>query len=291
MNSLNRMPPLVGVLFAACAAFAQSDSGSPATPAAAGQTHPSVEAKVKLRPMHTGSIVIGAPYAAEETRDAHQTLSDGTHIALRRSINWQYRDSQGRTRTERPFVTARGESDAAEPRMVEIGDPVAGFSYILDVQNHVAHRYVFPANTRVYRAGDPSGDAPVFTDSEGHPRPTTANVPPLVQPDRPRPTFAREPLGTQTIEGVTVEGERTTTTFPTGFEGNDRPIVRVCERWFSRDLHLTLSLKCSDPRTGETNVRLVNVQLGEPDRSLFEVPPDYTVVDDTEPVTITYSAR
>jgi hypothetical protein len=35
--------------------------------------------------------------------------------------------------------------------------------------------------------------------------------------------------------------------------------------------------KHSDPRSGETTYRLVNVVRAEPDRSLFAVPPDYTI--------------
>jgi len=33
----------------------------------------------------------------------------------------------------------------------------------------------------------------------------------------------------------------------------------------------------SDPRSGETIYRLANIVRAEPDRSLFVVPPDYTV--------------
>jgi len=34
--------------------------------------------------------------------------------------------------------------------------------------------------------------------------------------------------------------------------------------------------KFRDPRTGETTYRLTNLSRSEPDRSLFEVPADYT---------------
>jgi hypothetical protein len=33
----------------------------------------------------------------------------------------------------------------------------------------------------------------------------------------------------------------------------------------------------SDPRTGTTTERLNNINLTEPPRSLFEIPPDYTI--------------
>jgi hypothetical protein len=34
-----------------------------------------------------------------------------------------------------------------------------------------------------------------------------------------------------------------------------------------------------DPRTGGIGYRLTKITRGEPDRALFAVPPDYTVVD------------
>lgn len=39
----------------------------------------------------------------------------------------------------------------------------------------------------------------------------------------------------------------------------------------------------SDPRSGETVYRLTNINRAEPDRSLFEVPADYTLKEN-EPV-------
>jgi hypothetical protein len=37
----------------------------------------------------------------------------------------------------------------------------------------------------------------------------------------------------------------------------------------------------SDPRSGETTYRLTNIKRNEPDRSLFGVPADYTIVDES----------
>src|SRR5207244_943787 len=35
--------------------------------------------------------------------------------------------------------------------------------------------------------------------------------------------------------------------------------------------------KSVDPRSGESTQRMTNINLGEPDASLFEIPPDYAV--------------
>ena len=51
-------------------------------------------------------------------------------------------------------------------------------------------------------------------------------------------------------------------------------------------------LKVSDPRNGETTIRLTNIVLGDPDPALFEPPPGYDIVDETGPFQIkfTYTA-
>jgi TonB family protein len=87
----------------------------------------------------------------------------------------------------------------------------------------------------------------------------------------------RESLGKQTIEGVEAEGTRTTTTFPAGMMGNERPINIVSERWYSPELQTVVLSKHSDPRFGETTYRLTNINRSEPARTLFEVPSDYNV--------------
>ena len=90
-------------------------------------------------------------------------------------------------------------------------------------------------------------------------------------------------LGTQTIGGVSAQGTRTTRTIPAGQIGNEKPIVIVTERWYSPDLQMVVMSKRSDPRTGETVFQLTDVQLGEPDASLFQVPSDYTVTKGGRP--------
>ena len=96
----------------------------------------------------------------------------------------------------------------------------------------------------------------------------------------PRRQVKQEPIGTEMIEGVLVVGNRITITTPTGAEGNDRPLTRICEHWQSEEMKITVLSKCSDPRTGETTMRMDHLDRSEPDAALFQVPPDYTIVDD-----------
>lgn len=84
-----------------------------------------------------------------------------------------------------------------------------------------------------------------------------------------------ESLGRQTIEGVIADGTRTTSTVPAGMMGNEQPLQTVTESWYSPELQVTILMKRSDPRTGETITRYTNISRTEPPHSLFEVPPDY----------------
>jgi hypothetical protein len=88
---------------------------------------------------------------------------------------------------------------------------------------------------------------------------------------------SKEDLGRQSVEGVAATGTRTTWTIPAGAIGNLQPIKVVSEQWFSPDLQLLVLTKHSDPRTGENIYRLQNIVRAEPDRSLFTLPPDYTL--------------
>lgn len=86
-----------------------------------------------------------------------------------------------------------------------------------------------------------------------------------------------ESLGKQSFEGVVAEGNRTTITIPAGEIGNEQPIVTVFERWYSPELQTVIMTRRTDPRSGETIFKLVNINRSEPDPSHFQVPSDYTI--------------
>ena len=65
-----------------------------------------------------------------------------------------------------------------------------------------------------------------------------------------------------------------------------QPIEIISEVWFSPDLQVVVMSKHSDPRFGETTYQLTGIQRAEPDRSLFEIPPGYTVKNMPAPMTL-----
>ena len=88
----------------------------------------------------------------------------------------------------------------------------------------------------------------------------------------------RDRLGSKTIDGFQATGERVTRTIPAGEIGNEKPIEVVTERWFSADLQLPLLVVHNDPLMGTATTKVTNVNRGEPDASLFQVPSDYKIV-------------
>jgi hypothetical protein len=223
----------------------------------------------------SGQSALGHPYSAEQITEHVQTLADGTHISQTVSKAHLYRDSQGRTRMEHSFTLPPGAQGSA-PTFVTIIDPVARCQYALDTRQHTARRISMPPqspqNSQWFQKTAPPPAASF---------PHAANIVPGNSVPRATtdPETQSESLGTHTIEGISAEGTRITTTFPAGSVGNDREFTTTSETWVSKDLGVTLLSKQSDPRYGETTTRLTDISQTEPDPNLFLVPTDYTIVD------------
>jgi hypothetical protein len=241
--------------------------------------------EVRSRMAVEARITPGKPYSADAITESTQALADGNRI-LRKSVTRMYRDSEGRTRREQI-----NESGVVEN--VSIVDPVAGESFVLQPETRTAYRdksvvtIVSKVDAEKVRAevGEvierlKTQRAQVESDKQPVALPRSAAPASGGRGGRGRGAVGetvREELGTQTVEGVAATGTRTTTTIPAGAIGNLQPIKVVAEQWFSADLQVLVLTKHSDPRSGETTYRLVNVVRAEPDRSLFTVPADYTI--------------
>ncbi|MBV8829345.1 MAG: hypothetical protein JO108_08990 [Acidobacteriaceae bacterium] len=248
-----------------------------------------------------GQVVTGAPYSAQQVIEHTQTLADGTHINQKPQITQIYRDAQGRTRTERPVFTGANSQSGESPVIVEIKDAVAGFQYTLDMQAHVAHRVALTSPPGMAKQQEAAGTGVPRAVISQMPSGRAASTPGVSSggggsvwftssgysgPEQIKHTS--ESLGTQTIEGVLVQGHKTTITIPAGAEGNDQPMVITTEMWDAPDLKVTVLLKSNDPRSGERVTRLQNITAGDPDASLFAPPSDFTIVDENGPFQIQY---
>jgi hypothetical protein len=81
-------------------------------------------------------LVVGSPFSADIHSETIQTLANGTLIT-QRFTGRIYRDSQGRTRTERAFQMG-GISETKQT--ISIFDPVAGVNYTLDPVTRIVHK-------------------------------------------------------------------------------------------------------------------------------------------------------
>jgi hypothetical protein len=238
--------------------------------------------------------VTGAPYSADAVTDVIQTLSDGNRIVRRNKAEIS-RDSSGRTRREQGFAVFGpliNGPDADHARSVQITDPASGATILLDLRSKTAHK--MPAPPRILlrnkiaaingtAAVEPAETINVQKFEITVPGPETRGGVMFNRVEAIAGVRAEKPvtesLGTQFMEGIVVEGTRTTVTIPAGQIGNELPIHIVSERWYSPDLKVLVLSRQSDPRFGETTYRLTNLTRAEPPARLFEIPADFTVID------------
>ena len=207
---------------------------------------------------HGRKVVTGAPFSAIATSETVQTLADGNTIDRKSQTNL-YRDSQGRFRKDSTIEGLGPLAASGGARtFVVISDPVAGKTYDLNPAEKVAHEIA---------SGGPEGRRP-------GPGPIGSK---LRMGKGPEGSVVTEDLGTQVIQGISAQGQRTTRTVPAGQIGNAKPIVITFESWYSPELQIVVMSKRSDPRFGTTTYTLTNIQRSEPDAALFTVPSGYSI--------------
>ena len=226
----------------------------------------------------------GAPYSATINNESIQTLADGNRI-VQTSTGTIARDAQGRSRQDTALPAIGNLSAANAPHLVFIQDPVAQVSYVLNLTDKTAQKLPMPPPNAAGSAAPAVANAFYFQSGGG---PSTATAPiPMPPPMALQRTIvasdqdqgATEDLGSQTMEGIVVNGTRTTRTIPAGEIGNDKTISIVTEIWMSPDLKTVISSKRNDPRMGEQTFQLTNIVRAEPDPSLFTVPSDFKIID------------
>jgi hypothetical protein len=288
---------LMSVLMVA-AAWAQPPAGAPRGrgPGGPGGPGPRLLGAEAGMP---GRVVKNAAYSAEIVTESTQVLPDGNRIKRTNSAK-VYRDSEGRTRREQSLKNLNGlagtDSNSSASQVAFINDPVAGANYALDMTNRSATKATFRANPMGGRRGGPPADGGAQPRTQGQSGTVTtpgdgSNGPRMRGPGGPPPNgglpgMARsrnnqnvktESLGKQSIEGVLAEGTRTTLTIPAGQIGNEQAIQVVDETWYSSDLQTVVLRKHSDPRSGDSVTKYMNISRAEPPRILFEVPADFKV--------------
>jgi hypothetical protein len=236
------------------------------------------ETAVVAGPGTADAVVTGQPYSATEVSEHTQQLANGTNIHQKWNEARLYRDLQGRTRTERFTYAGALPVHTVEPgrSIVRICDPVAGYVYVLDTKRRIGHRLKILTAAETSRRVRGEGSLDTTRPAQ------RGAADPSLNESSSQPAIKQEALGKNVTEGVEVAVRQVTMTTPEGLDGNDQPLVRVCENQYSEELKLTILSKCSDPRAGDSATHLENLERTEPDPALFQVPADYTVVDDKD---------
>jgi hypothetical protein len=204
--------------------------------------------------------VEGKPLSGTEIYRTTQVLSDGTHVDTSNSSLF-YRDDRGRMRSE-------------SPARVLIFDPVAGFTYEVNVKQKTYLRMPVPAHTAfewIAAVGNGTHISSTGANLSNDPGVSYAEHTISRTPARQ----VTEELPPQIVCGVPARGSRVTITIPAGAFGNDREVKVVNERWYSDDLKVLLKSSNTDPRYGLTTYEFTQIVRTPPDPTLFQPPADY----------------
>jgi hypothetical protein len=233
----------------------------------------------------SGKTVTGSPFSATEESHTLQVPGDGTRIGQNESDKY-FRDSDGRTRTE------RNNGDT-----VIVSNPVSGVTSEISTANKTARKIMvshpgpvqYRQPGRCCAAGQfqrrshsrkniaqsiiVTAEAPVAgTLSSTEARSFALSALPAADLNIPL-----EDLGTQIVNGAPAKCARSTVTIPAGQIGNDRQIEIVSERRSSGDVRKLIKSSGKDPGFGETTYEVTNILRGLQGPTLFQIPCDFKV--------------
>lgn len=178
------------------------------------------------------------------------------------------RDSQGRVRvevTEGKFKVEEGEGAGTEAvqHIITICDPVSQKLVRLDTLNKTATVTQTPALGSLRNAMQPQvACCKAYSLMRGLGNTQT------------------EDLGHQSIEGIDAQGVRTTRQMPAIHNGNATTTDSTTEMWCSDELGAELlRVQQAGTTTTRMEMKLTKIVPGEPDPALFQIPPDYRIVE------------
>jgi hypothetical protein len=188
------------------------------------------------------------PYTAQVVATDVQTEADGARVQRETRV-FQARDSQGRTRIE-----SFQSNNADRPEVVNLYVPLRRQFIQLFPGQKTARVMTLPG----------TGPIPTHGLSLNAVRTTVETLP------------------GQTIHGIYAEGTRTTQVMPSD-DGHGPDVVDVSEDWVSPDLKIVVLSKTTstDPGSDQTTTAIRQLDRGEPDTALFEIPAGYQIVQAT----------
>jgi hypothetical protein len=299
----------LSILLAAGSAAAQDEAARVERKVAGEITRVPLEIPVTGAPYSAETIVEALQVLADGNRIVRRT----TGRVYRDGEGRTRREEDGQVPTGKNWAT--GMVSFTSRSSISIIDPVAGFSYSLDQDRKIAWRTPFGAGAAIMNQLDEMKLAMMKKEMEqrqqtgGDPNKAAAEEKAKAAQEKAARAAAeagarggapwvgvalmgargggtneavrapQTPLEHKVLEGIPVEGRKTTTTLAPGQVGNEQPLTIASEEWRSPELNVLVMTHHSDPRSGESTYRLTNIVRAEPDRSLFMVPSDYEIRD------------
>ena len=251
-------------------------------------------------------VVKGHGYQADAVTETVQTLADGSHIS-HKMVAAVARDAEGRTMRAETLdgMGLWGGASEKQVRITMVFDPVAGTHIHWQSDSKTATVMPMPhmavMGTGPVRLNSPEAGGVVTSgnfSTEGiieggamplGPGPDTVFFDGMHtqvhSPGAGSSNETTEQLGTRMVEGVAAVGTRVTEVIPAGTIGNDKDLVSTRETWFSPELKIVVSSIRNDPRFGQIRYTLNNIQVTEPNPSLFQPPVGYTLLRPRAPGT------
>jgi hypothetical protein len=207
-------------------------------------------------------------FLAENTSLVHTGL-EGQRVA---------RDSQGRVRTEwsvGKYKVQNGPDAGTEQEQhhITICDPVKGLWISLDTLNKTATVQKSSIANAPPKTLPAAASLPSFCSRQFQVPPNLAST-------------EMENLGHRTIEGMDAEGvlQRRAVQLRIARAGDatatPREMISVTETWCSEELGAVILRVIGTEKSGNTQtIAMVNIQRGEPDETLFEIPPGYRIAE------------
>jgi len=222
-------------------------------------THPPDYAGVRLHiPGVFVTPISGAPFSGSVQILSKEPLPDGT-TRIRQTVNHIARNSAGVIHNETRLLVTPGFE--GEPRLLSfhIYDPQTHLNTFLNPTTHIA-RQVFLRKP---------------------PTPPVNSTPETFVPGASAEKVVTQELGNQTVAGLLLQGTRKQRIVPAATSGTGHEVTITDDYWYSEELRVYLVIRHNDPRTGEQTVGIIDVQRGEPNPTMFQIPVDYKVVDET----------
>lgn len=210
--------------------------------------------------MTIGSVP-GYPITA--TIDAENTRTDSHGKTMTTHFRSKiYRDSKGRTRLEWDR-TPLDEPSKPGWLLVDIYDPTTRTSILLQPSVKSASKTHWPAPDEKPQQVCKGSDLP--------------EIDPKKLAQTAIPEVSQKELAHDVVDGIAVRHGRESLRYPPNSSGKTSALGRVTDYWFSQELQTFVLVKRSGPGRSQHTVKLSDISRGEPDLSLFTVPPDYKV--------------